>query len=92
MKKNPLAPLGHFLGRYHVILFFLLVVGSLTYEIYTLSIITNTDPSQDTEGYKAKVTDPNFDNTTIKAIQSLRTRTDGATYALPAGRNNPFSE
>lgn len=92
MKKNPLAPVAYFFGRYHMILFFLLVVGTLTFEIYTLSEITNTDPDKNQDGYQAKVTDPNFDTTTIKSIQALRTRTDGSTYSLPAGRNNPFSE
>ncbi len=92
MKKNPLAPLGYFLGRYHVILFFLLVVGSLTYEIYSLSVITNTDPSLNTDGYQAQVTDPTFDTATINKIKALRTRSDSSTYILPAGRNNPFTE
>lgn len=90
MKKNPLAPVAHFLGRYHVILFFLIVATALTFEIYTLS--QRTDTSTNPENYEATITNPAFDGRTIEAIKTLRTRDDSGTYVPPSGRINPFSE
>ncbi|MBM3210360.1 hypothetical protein FJZ39_03425 [Candidatus Saccharibacteria bacterium] len=82
--------LRHFIGRFHIVLFTVLVLGGLAFTVFTLYRIyasaINVQPTQSTA--------VNYDITTIEQIESLRTRNDSsAVTPLPNDRRtNPFTE
>ncbi len=78
--------LSQFMYRYHVIIFFLVVVGGLsaaTFVLYQTVISSQSGEST--------TTNTTFDTETIEKIKGLRSASDASTpLVLPAGRTNPF--
>ena len=78
--------LSHFMHRYHVIIFVLVVVGGLSAATFTLYQTVISSKSADTTTQNR-----NFDNETIEKIRGLRSADDASTpLVLPSGRTNPF--
>lgn len=85
-------PLAYFFGRFHAVIFVVLVVGGLAVAVLILSDVvqssTNTiQTSTDT------ISGSSFDQATIERIDKLKTSDDNAgELVLPPGRINPFVE
>ena len=78
------------LHRYHVIIFVVFVLGGLVIAIFMLNNIIVQ--SGDTGDYTSTTT-RNFDESTMKRIEELKTRDDPqAKLDLSNGRSNPFIE
>mgnify|MGYP001075112323 CR=1 FL=1 len=80
-----------FLHRYHVVLFVVIVLGSLGAVILLLnnSIIASTESND----YTPQTTSTTFDEATMKRIEELKTRDQNTDLTIPAGRrSNPFVE
>jgi hypothetical protein len=85
--------LSHFLGRYHSILFFLIIglglMICLTLIINTISLSNTTDPSN------AQIESTSFDEETmsrLKELDSSKASTDDFEKLFDQGRSNPFVE
>ena len=76
---------SHFMHRYHVIIFTIVIVGGLsvaTYLMYRVTIASSTPTGTTTTG---------FDKATIDRINQLRSVDDKQEpLKLPPGRINPF--
>ncbi len=83
--------IAHFIGRYHVVLFIVVIVGGLSIDILQLNgVIVH---SSDAGGYAPKSSNATFDQVTIDRIKQLKTRNEaGAQLDLSKGRTNPFVE
>ncbi len=89
-KKKSLT-LGGFIGRFHAIIFVILVCGGLTVAVYMLSTVINE--SSTPSGYTPPSTDTSFDAQTIEKVERLRDlNTPPASFQFPDGRVDPFSE
>lgn len=79
------------LHRFHILLFAVVVLGTLIVAVYLLNqILVASDQSN---GYVAKSNTSSFDNVTIGKINQLRTIDEPSIpLTLPAGRINPFVE
>lgn len=83
--------LGRFLGRFHVVIFVVIVLGGLSVVILLLHSIISA--SNDPSGYTPSGISSSFDNATIERVEQLKTRTEeSGELNLPPGRNNPFVE
>lgn len=83
--------LARFIGRFHIIIFVITILGGLVVVILFLNniIITSTDSSD----YTPASNNASFDQTTIDRIKQLKTRDEtGDQLNLPPGRTNPFVE
>lgn len=88
---NLKATLVHVLHRYHVLLFVILVLGSLAAAVFLLNniIIRSGDSSK----YSTNTSDTVFDKATINRLKQLKTRNEPPTpLDLSGGRNSPFIE
>ena len=82
-------PIAAFLKRYHIVLFVLIVAGSLAVALFTL--MQSVQPSSDQP--PVTTSSLRFDQSTIDAIDQLGTRDDTrGKLNLPSGRVNPLSE
>ena len=82
---------GRFLGRFHIVIFAVVILGGLSVVILLLHSIITT--SNDPSGYTPNGISSSFDNATINRIEQLKTRTEGSgDLNLPPGRTNPFVE
>lgn len=80
-----------FLKRFHVVIFVVIVFGSLAAAVLILSSIVQS--STDTSNQDPTRLNTSFDQDTINRIEELRTRDDNqGTAPLPDGRINPFVE
>ena len=88
--RKPLS-IGAFFGRFHAVLFFVVVCGSLTAAVYMLSTII--DGSATPTGYSPPSTSASFDTETIQRVEQLRNLdTPPPPLELPAGvRSDPFA-
>lgn len=79
-----------FIKRFHLLLFFVAVVGCLSVVIIQI----NKTLSSDSTNNATSTTSPgSLDSTTLQRIQSLHSSSQPASSPeLPAGRSNPFSE
>jgi hypothetical protein len=83
--------IAHFVGRYHVVLFVVVVLGGLSLVILRLNNVIVS--SSESDGYAPKSSNANFDQATIDRIKQLKTRDEaGAQLDLSKGRTNPFVE
>lgn len=81
----------HFIGRFHVVIFVIVVLGGLTVIIFLLNNVILT--SSDSTGYTPTGVSADFDQTTIDRIEQLKTRTEtSGQLDLSKGRTNPFVE
>lgn len=79
------------LHRFHILLFAIIVLGTLIVAIYLLNqiLVTSDRPN----GYIAKSNTSAFDTETINKINQLRTVNEPSVpVTLPNGRINPFVE
>ncbi len=85
-----LKPLGAFFRRFHMLIFFVLMVGCLSVAVILLNE-TLTQPTP--EDYTSSINAGSIDQATLERIQSLHTSDQPSPApALPAGRVNPFAE
>lgn len=83
--------LTRFLHRYHVVLFVIVALGSLSVSILLLNTIITK--SGDSNGYVSSSNNASFDKETIEKVNQLRAQGETATSSIPtSGRINPFSE
>lgn len=86
--KQTIRGFSHFMHRYHVLLFAILVVGGLSVATFLLyqvatSAALSTPPTAATS----------FDKTTIDRISKLHGANDTPVpLTLPPGRTNPFQD
>lgn len=87
-----MADIGRSLLRRHTSIASLLILGMLTYAVFTVSQYL-TYPVDET--YKAEQqaqkTKTSFDQTTIDKIERLNDRQESLSPTLPSGRINPFN-
>ncbi len=77
-----------FVHRYHVLIFTLTVVGGLSVATFLLYHVVSTTQATETPQNPTQ-----FDNTTMKKIDALRSPNDPAPpLQKPSGRTNPFQE
>lgn len=89
--KPALAPLTSILGRYHLTIFIVILVGGLVTAVLLLNGILQQ--ASDTTGYTSSLDIAPFDQATIDRVAELRASTEAPTaFTLPAGRTNPFAE
>lgn len=85
---NPVR-IGDILGRFHALLFTLIVGGGLTFAVYLLMMIVSNSDTPD--GYQPPSTSSTFDTQTIEQIETLRPLSSSPSQPnLPAGRIDPF--
>lgn len=89
VKYKELKPLWAFLHRYHTVLFVVIVLGSLAAATFSLSR-TIAESSQVSESASGA----NFDQTTIKKINELKTIDEQEinSSSAPRSSRNPFME
>lgn len=80
-----------FIGRYHMVLFTVIVLGGLAVVVFMLNnIIISSSTSTD---YTPAGTSGAFDQQTIDRVNSLKSRDEAAEQLdLSRGRTNPFIE
>lgn len=89
-KKKSLT-FGGFLGRFHAIIFVIVVCGGLAVAVYMLSSVINE--SSTPSGYTPPSTNTSFDAQTIERVEGLRDLSTSPTnFQFPTGRVDPFSE
>lgn len=76
-------------NRFHAVIFFVVVCGSLTIMVYMLnSVITTSSAPAD---YRPPSTSASFDTKTIDRVEQLRSLDEApGAFELPSGRNDPF--
>lgn len=85
-----LRPLGAFFRRFHLLIFFVFIVGCLAASVVLLNQTLTETSSQD---YTSTINAGSIDQATLERIQSLHPSTESTpTPELPAGRVNPFAE
>lgn len=86
-----LKPLKKLSKRFHLTLFFVLIVGGLSGAVL---VINNTLKDNTTDpGYTSSINAGSIDRVTLDRLKTLHTSTQGpAAPTLPAGRINPVGE
>jgi hypothetical protein len=80
-----------FLHRFHVVIFVIVVLGTLAIVILLLN--NTIIMSGQSNGYTPTTNDATFDQATIKKIQDLKTAGQSSSpIDLSGGRTNPFVE
>jgi len=89
-QNSLLKPFGTFFRRFHLLLFFILIVGCLSAAVL---LINQTLTESTDETYTSSINAGTIDQATLERIQSLHTSSQPSPApALPAGRVNPFAE
>lgn len=89
-QNNFLKPVGVFLRRSHLLIFFVFTVGCAAAAVVLINGVLS-NPSDDT--YTSPISAGSIDQTTLERVQSLHTsNTPAPAPQLPAGRTNPFAE
>lgn len=79
-----------FIRRFHLLLFFIVVVGCLSAGVI---LINKTLTDSSSEDYIPTINSGTIDQATLERIQSLHTSDQPTpSTSLPAGRVNPFAE
>lgn len=91
--KNPSLPtvktaILTFLHRFHLVLFVIVVVGSLAYAILSVSHVLEESAKNDL----SQTPSSQFDTKTIDRVNQLHTSSEASDFSLPTGRTNPFVE
>lgn len=83
--------LARFIGRYHIIIFCIFVVGGLAVIVFMLNTVIGR--SGDMTAYETTAKTITFDTETIKRLDELKTTNQASTIELPTEkRANPFVE
>lgn len=77
-----------FLHRFHLVIFVVLVVGSLAFAVFSVSVVLQ----QSTQNDLSQAPNSQFDTATINRVNQLHTSDENTTLSLPGGRTNPFVE
>lgn len=89
-QNNLLKPLGVFLRRFHLLIFFILTAICVAVSVI---LINDTLTSSSDESYTSSISAGSIDQATLERIQSLHTSAQPApSPQLPQGRINPFAE
>lgn len=76
---------SHFMHRYHVVIFTIIIIGGLSVATYLMYQVTAPPSATGTN------TSTGFDQATIDRIKNLHSSDDTqAPLDLPSGRTNPF--
>ena len=87
----PSVNVGALFGRFHAIIFAVVVGGGLAAAVYLMSNIL--EQSSAPEGYKPESVNTTFDTETIKNVEGLRKlSTTPKPLSLPSGRTDPFPQ
>lgn len=87
---NILKPLGALLRRFHMIIFFVVIIGVVAASVL---LINNALTDVDTSGYTSPISAGSIDQAGLERIQSLHPSTAPvADPVLPEGRISPFGE
>ena len=88
-KNTLLRPLGAFFRRFHMIIFFIIVVGCLAAAV----LLINDTLTGSSDEYTSGISAGSIDKATLERLQSLHPSSQpGPAPTLPAGRTNPFAE
>ena len=88
---NIFKPLASLTKRFHLTLFFVLIVGCLSGAVLMINDILQ-DPATD-PNYTSSINAGTIDEATLSRLNDLHTSPQGApVVALPEGRINPFGE
>lgn len=89
-QNSLMRPLMAFLRRFHLLLFFVVIVGFLSAAIILINKTLTEDPS---EAYTSPISAGTIDRATLERIQTLQPSSQpGQAPTLPEGRINPFAE
>lgn len=77
-----------FLHRFHLVLFVVIVIGSLAYAILSVSRVLEESSKNDL----SQAPSSQFDTKTIDRVNQLHTSSETSNFTLPSGRTNPFVE
>ena len=91
--KHALNQIKSLLHRFHVVIFVVVVFGSLAVAVFVLSSLLQASSDGSGSVVNDSGLNANFDKETIERIGKLRTGKDGSgDIPLPSGRINPFAE
>ncbi len=84
-------PIGALFRRFHLTLFFVLIVACLASAVL---LINNTlDTTAEERGYVSPINAGTIDQATLERVQQLHTSADDTSFPdIPEGRTNPFGE
>ena len=86
-----LEGIGHFVSRYAIILFFLLVVAVYGFVLLQINSLSNAQPSSSAVSSQAQaVAIPHIDPTVVKQIQNLQDNSVSVQTLFNQARTNPF--
>lgn len=78
-------------GKFHYIILMCVIVGGVGFTIYYINNILNNPPVSPDNVAQVGFSDQ-FDEATIKKIDTFKYRDETTTPPTPAGRTNPFTE
>lgn len=85
-----LKPLKAFFRRFHLLIFFVFVVGCMAASVV---LINQTLAESSSQNYDSTINAGSIDQATLERVQSLHSSSEpAAAPSLPAGRVNPFAE
>ncbi len=82
--------LSRFFHRYHIIIFVILVLGSLSAAVLMLNDVVALSDKRD--GYTSTVKNSSFDTETMDRLKSLKDPGEPTVPLVITGRSNPLSE
>lgn len=89
-QNSILRPLGLFFKRFHLLIFFIFIIGCLSASVMLINKTLTETSSQE---YTSTISAGAIDQTTLTHIQSLHSSsTPTPAQTLPQGRVNPFAE
>ena len=85
-----LKPVKAFFRRFHLLIFFVFVVGCMAASVI---LINQTLTESSLQDYNSTINAGSIDQATLERVQSLHSSSEPtAAPTLPAGRVNPFAE
>lgn len=89
-QNSLVKPFAAFLQRFHLLLFFIFIIGCLSAAIVLINKTLTETPEQP---YVSPISAGTIDQATLERIQSLQPSSQPVQApALPEGRVNPFAE
>lgn len=80
----------HLIGRYAVLLFFLLLAGVYGFLIFRINSLSNATPTDSSPVSTVQV--PHIDPTVVKQLQQLQDNSVSVKSLFDQARSNPFQE
>ncbi|MFZ1250142.1 MAG: hypothetical protein WAR37_01710 [Candidatus Microsaccharimonas sp.] len=89
-QNNFLKPIGTILRRFHLLIFFVFIVGCLA---ATVLLLNQTLARNENDGYTSSISAGSINQPALEQVQALHPSSQPAlTPENPEGRTNPFSE